>query len=74
MNLRRYVHHLAGLLTALAPEWWLGIIAFLSFSMYETAEYIKKKDTYYLEFLEYSVGFYAGLLARIVLVVATGQY
>ena len=65
--LRRYAHHLAGLLTALAPSWWLGLLAFLTFASYETAEYVKKRDTLYLEFHEYSVGFYLGLLLRIIL-------
>ena len=63
---RSLTHSLAGFLTALAPHWWLGLLGFLSFSAYEVAEYVKKRDTLYLEFREYAVGLYAGLLVRLI--------
>jgi len=65
--LRRLAHFFSGLLSALAPHWWLGVIGFLSFSAYEITEYVKRHDTLYLEFRDFSTGFYAGLAVRLLL-------
>ena len=63
----RGAHFLAGLLTALSPNCCLSVLGFTLFTTYEITEYIKKHDTLYLEFREYGVGFFLGILIRLLL-------
>ena len=61
----RAAHLAAGLLTALAPSCCLAVLAFLAFALYELVEWAVKRDTLYPELLEYAVGLYAGIAARL---------
>lgn len=64
---KHLAHYLAGFLSALSPSCCLSFLGFIVFATYEFTEYIKKRDTLYLEFREYGVGFFAGVFIRILL-------
>ena len=62
----KYVHYLAGFLSALMPPHIL-FATLVSFVLYEVFEYMKKNDTLYLEMREYSIGLYVGGVVRCLL-------
>jgi len=66
----RTAHFLHGFLTALAMHFYgigVALFMFVQFMSYEAIEYMKIRDTFYPEVLEWDMGFALGIVVLIIL-------